>query len=91
MLADAERPGLVLLRGTEQALRPGMRQYALPGNKRGPGAMDVYRARDGQPWVTWNYLSDAGGRKSRTARLASRAKVRLPTSRSAEHSASDPV
>jgi hypothetical protein len=23
----------------------------------------------GQPWVTWNYLSDAGGRKSRTGRL----------------------
>ena len=51
------------------ALPPGMRKYRLPGNKRGPGAMDVYRARDGQPWVTWNYLSDAGGRKSRTARL----------------------
>jgi hypothetical protein len=32
--------------------------------------MDVYRARDGQPWVTWNYLSDrTAGRKSRTARL----------------------
>ena len=31
--------------------------------------MDVYRARDGQPWVTWNYRSDAGGRKSRTGRL----------------------
>ena len=28
-----------------------MRKYRLPGNKRGPGAMDVYRARDGQPWV----------------------------------------
>jgi hypothetical protein len=31
--------------------------------------MDVYRARGGQPWVTWNYLSDAGGRRSRTGRL----------------------
>jgi glycosyl hydrolase family 43 len=51
------------------ALPPDMRKYRLPGNKRGPGAMDVYRARDGQPWVTWNYLSDAGGRKSRTGRL----------------------
>ena len=51
------------------ALPPDMRKYPLPGNKRGPGAMDVYRARDGQPWVTWNYLSNAGGRKSRTARL----------------------
>jgi hypothetical protein len=46
-----------------------MRRYGLPGNKRGPGAMDVYRARGGQPWVTWNYLSNAGGRKSRTGRL----------------------
>jgi hypothetical protein len=45
------------------------RKYRLPGNKRGPGALDVYRAYDGQPWVTWNYLSDAGGRKSRTGRL----------------------
>jgi hypothetical protein len=53
----------------EEALPPSKRKYPLPGNKRGPGAMDVYRARDGQPWVTWNYLSDAGGRKSRTARL----------------------
>jgi hypothetical protein len=51
------------------ALPPDMRKYRLPGNKRGPGAMDVYRARDGRPWVTWNYLSDAGGRKSRTGRL----------------------
>jgi hypothetical protein len=31
--------------------------------------MDVDRARDGQPWVTWNYLSDHGGRRSRTGRL----------------------
>jgi hypothetical protein len=53
----------------EQALPPSKRKYPLPGNKRGPGAMDVYRARDGQPWVTWNYRSDAGGRKSRTGRL----------------------
>ena len=51
------------------ALPPSMRKRRLPGNKRGPGAMDVYRARDGQPWVTWNYRSDAGGRKSRTGRL----------------------
>ena len=51
------------------ALPPWKRRYRLPGNKRGPGAMDVYRARDNQPWVTWNYLSDAGGRKSRTRRL----------------------
>lgn len=49
---------------------PGdLREHELPGNKRGPGAMDVYRARDGKPWVTWNYLSDAGGRKSRTGKL----------------------
>jgi hypothetical protein len=54
----------------EDALPPSKRKYPLPGNKRGPGAMDVYRARDGQPWVTWNYLSDTtAGRKSRTARL----------------------
>ena len=26
-------------------------------------------SRDGLPWVTWNYRSDAGGRKSRTGRL----------------------
>jgi len=51
------------------ALPRSMRKHRLPGNKRGPGAMDVYRARDGQPWVTWNYRSDAGGRKSRTGRL----------------------
>jgi hypothetical protein len=55
--------------GPRNALPPAMRKYRLPGNKRGPGAMDVYRARDGQPWVTWNYRSDAGGRKSRTGRL----------------------
>lgn len=52
-----------------KALRKRMRVAGLPGNKRGPGAMDVYRARDGQPWVTWNYLSDNGGRRSRTGRL----------------------
>ncbi|GHJ13337.1 hypothetical protein TPA0908_13320 [Micromonospora sp. AKA38] len=47
-----------------------MRKRSLPGNKRGPGAMDVYRARDGKPWVTWNYLADqSSGRKSRTGRL----------------------
>ncbi|NED56902.1 family 43 glycosylhydrolase [Micromonospora aurantiaca] len=47
-----------------------MRKYSLPGNKRGPGAMGVYRARDGKPWVTWNYLADdSSGRKSRTGRL----------------------
>jgi hypothetical protein len=55
--------------GPKKALPRRMRVKGLPGNKRGPGAMDVYRARDGQPWVTWNYLSDAGGRKSRTGRL----------------------
>jgi hypothetical protein len=52
------------------ALPASRRKYALPGNKRGPGAMDVYRAHDGRPWVTWNYLSDRGGRKSRTAPLS---------------------
>jgi hypothetical protein len=55
--------------GPRAHLPASMRVRGLPGNKRGPGAMDVYRARDGQPWVTWNYLSDAGGRKSRTGRL----------------------
>jgi hypothetical protein len=55
--------------GPKAHLPASMRRYGLPGNKRGPGAMDVYRASDGQPWVTWNYLSDAGGRKSRTGRL----------------------
>ncbi|MCP2328991.1 hypothetical protein HDA40_007498 [Hamadaea flava] len=47
-----------------------MRKYGLPGDKRGPGAMDVYLARDDRPWVTWNYLADdSSGRKSRTGRL----------------------
>jgi hypothetical protein len=55
--------------GPAAHLKPSMRRYGLPGNKRGPGAMDVYRARGGQPWVTWNYLSNAGGRKSRTGQL----------------------
>jgi len=55
--------------GPGTALPRSLRRHRLPGNKRGPGAMDVYRARDGQPWVTWNYLSDAGGRRSRTGRL----------------------
>ncbi len=49
----------------------GMRYRGLPGNKRGPGAMDVYPARDGQTWVTWNYLTGSTGtdRKSRVGRL----------------------
>ncbi|HEX2134271.1 MAG TPA: family 43 glycosylhydrolase [Actinophytocola sp.] len=55
--------------GPRAHLPSDMRRRGLPGNKRGPGAMDVYRARDGRPWVTWNYLSDQGGRKSRTGRL----------------------
>lgn len=56
--------------GPEKHLPAKMRKYGLPGNKRGPGAMDVYRARDGKPWVTWNYLSDESKRKSRTGRLS---------------------
>lgn len=55
--------------GPKKHLPAKMRKYGLPGNKRGPGAMDVYRARDGKPWVTWNYLSDVSKRKSRTGRL----------------------
>lgn len=56
--------------GPAAHLPDDLRKYGLPGNKRGPGAMDVYRARDGQPWVTWNYLADqSSGRKSRTGRL----------------------
>lgn len=56
--------------GPKAHLPGAMRRSDLPGNKRGPGAMDVYRARDGQPWVTWNYLSDSGsGRRSRVGRL----------------------
>lgn len=55
--------------GPEDRLPDDLRLRGLPGNKRGPGAMDVYRARDGQPWVTWNYLSEEGGRKSRTGEL----------------------
>ncbi len=56
--------------GPGKHLPASMRKAGLPGNRRGPGAMDVYRARDGQPWVTWNYLSDEGGRKSRTGKLS---------------------
>ncbi|MEV0460182.1 family 43 glycosylhydrolase [Catellatospora methionotrophica] len=55
--------------GPQTHLPDSLRLYGLPGNKRGPGALDVYRARDGKPWVTWNYLSDGGGRKSRVGRL----------------------
>lgn len=56
--------------GPAAHLPDDMRRYGLPGNKRGPGAMDVYRARDGKLWVTWNYLADqSSGRKSRTGRL----------------------
>jgi hypothetical protein len=65
--------------GPKKALPKRMRVKGLPGNKRGPGAMDVYRARDGKPWVTWNYLSDAGGRKSRTGRLIVRGTGRAAT------------
>lgn len=57
--------------GTD-ALPKRMRLRRLPGNKRGPGAMDVYRARDGSLRVTWNYRSDEGDhsrRKSRTGVL----------------------
>ncbi|MGA8116403.1 MAG: family 43 glycosylhydrolase [Actinocatenispora sp.] len=57
--------------GPKAHLPDGQRLHGLPGNKRGPGAMDVYLARDGKPWVTWNYLTgDTGtGRKSRVGRL----------------------
>jgi hypothetical protein len=65
--------------GPKAALPRRMRVRGLPGNKRGPGAMDVYRARGGQPWVTWNYLSDAGGRKSTTGRLIVRGTGRSAT------------
>lgn len=45
----------------------------LPGNKRGPGAMQVFRAHDGKLWVGWNYIVDnakkAEVRLSRTAPL----------------------
>ncbi|MFI6663122.1 family 43 glycosylhydrolase [Streptomyces sp. NPDC050523] len=55
--------------GPKPHLPSQMRKHDLPGNKRGPGAMDVYRAHDGQPWVTWKYLSNTKGRKSRTGKL----------------------
>lgn len=57
--------------GPLECLPPDMRKYGLPGNKRGPGAMDVHRARDGQLWVTWNYLTGDTGdaRKSRVGIL----------------------
>lgn len=52
-------------------LPAGQRVKGLPGNKRGPGAMEVFTAHDGQLWVGWNYISDAerGARRSRTATL----------------------
>jgi hypothetical protein len=48
-----------------------MRVRGLPGNKRSIGAMDVYTARDGEFWVTWNYRSDSNwcARKSRVGHL----------------------
>ena len=57
--------------GPKAHLPKRMRVHKLPGDKRGPGAMDVYRARGGKPWVTWNYLtgSSGTGRKSRVGRL----------------------
>lgn len=57
--------------GPKAHLPKDQRYRGLPGNKRGPGAMDVYLARDGRPWVTWNYLTGntGTGRKSRVGRL----------------------
>jgi len=57
--------------GPLESLPEDMRKYGLPGNKRGPGAMDVHRARGGQLWVTWNYLTGDTGdaRKSRVGIL----------------------
>lgn len=62
--------------GFRDALPADMRLKGLPGNKRGPGAMDVFIATDGSPWVTWNYISDDWNgkadfrpRNSRTGKL----------------------
>lgn len=54
-----------------ESLPDDMRKYGLPGNKGGPGAMDVHEARGGQLWVTWNYLTGDSGtaRKSRVGVL----------------------
>ena len=56
--------------GPDIRLPGSLRLRGLPGNERGPGAMDVYRARGGQTWVTWNFLTGQGlDRKSRTGKL----------------------
>lgn len=57
--------------GPKKHLPDRMRLRGLPGNHRGPGAMDLYRAHGGQTWVTWNYLTgDTGtGRRSTTGKL----------------------
>lgn len=57
--------------GPQAHLPSTLRHRGLPGNKRGPGSMDVSRARDGKMWVVWNYLTGDTGtaRKSRVGRL----------------------
>lgn len=42
------------------------RLLELPGNKRGPGAMDVYRLIDGSLGVTWNYITQKSRGKNLT-------------------------
>jgi hypothetical protein len=57
--------------GPRRHLPARMRAYGLPGNKRGPGEVDVSRTRDGSYWLLWDYLTGDTGktRKSRVGRL----------------------
>ncbi|WP_154402649.1 family 43 glycosylhydrolase [Nocardioides speluncae] len=61
--------------GFANALPPRMRNKTLPGNKRGPGAFDVFQAPDGSWWASWNYIRDSspvvvGQRIWRNSRIA---------------------
>jgi hypothetical protein len=61
--------------GFQHALPPRMRNKTLPGNKRGPGAFDVFKAPDGTWWASWNYIRDSspvveGKRIFRNSRIA---------------------
>jgi len=66
-------------------LKADNRLRSLPGNKRGPGAMDVYGGHDGRTYVTWNYISDVAEvntgrpRYSRLGRLEVNRSTATPT------------
>jgi hypothetical protein len=54
--------------GPRAALPDRMRVRGLPGNKRAPGSLDLFRATDGSLRAVWNYRTDAdfSQRRSRT-------------------------